>query len=429
MVAVAPFRALRYNLERIGDLSAVVAPPYDVISSEAQAALYEASPYNIVRLILGKQFPDDTDTSSRYTRAKATFDEWRASGVLIEDRQPAIYLCEQTFTWEGQTHQRLGFIALLMFNGSVSPTGTSPGHVLKHEATFSAPKADRTKLIDAVQANLSPIFCIVPDTSQGHYGQMRALAQRQAPLASIRVPAKTPGTGWEQIRFWAIQDPTFNTALQEGLAPARALIADGHHRFEVALSRRHLAAGVMAYFAWREDPAVVVRPIHRVVRVEPAMQNAWRSRLEAACHLQPVGSLAEAARGAGGQGRFGYYEQGRWSLASVKDDVLADWLLHPSVPLALAGLDVSILHQFLIPQLMGGSQVQAASADSFCRYTPDASEAVAMVGRGKGTCAWLLRGIPLDQVFALAEQGIALPQKSTYFYPKVLSGLCLFPFH
>lgn len=412
MAAIAPFRALRYNPDPdiVGDLGAVVAPPYDVISPQQQDALYQASPYNVVRLILGKEFPADRASDNRYTRARQTFDEWRASRVLVQDEAPACYLCEHAFTWEAQRFTRTGFIARLEFESSV----------LAHEATFDAPKADRTRLLEAVQANLSPIFCIVSDPQRRVALLMAQAQQRQPLLTTVKV-------GEDVVRLWALTDPALIRQIQQQLAPAKVLIADGHHRFAVALAHRHLCPGVMSYFAWAEDPALLMQPIHRVIRLPGESEGAWSAQLAAWCIVEPAGSLEDVTRwldSSEGQGRFGSYAQGRFACVRLRDDALAEWLLHPSVPLALAGLDVTILHQMLLPRLFESAGLPSTTLPL---YTPRPAEAVATVDQ-EGGCAFLLRPMRLSQMFALAQQGFTLPQKSTYFYPKVLSGLCLNPF-
>ena len=435
MVAIAPFRALRYNADLVGSLSRVIAPPYDVISPREQDELYDASAYNVVRLIYGKQFPDDTEYANRYTRATATFEEWCRRRILVRDETPALYLVEHAFAWQGQAFRRLGFIALLEFHGSV------PEQVLRHEATFEAPKTDRSRLLEAVRANLSPVFCIAPDPQQRVSPLLKQVTQAQRPLAAARYRD-------EQIRLWAITDPERIQTVREQLAGASVLIADGHHRFDVAFAKRHLFGAVMSYFALLEDPALVIRPIHRVVHIAPEARDAWRERLKTLCTLESAPSLEHVTRWLAtgqGHGRFGYYEQGCCSTVTLREDVLATWLLRASVPLALAGLDVTVLHEVMLPRLLGPACAAAGGAagrtsgppraseggppgaNHLCRYTPDPAQAIEMAQQ-EGDCAWLLRAIPLPQVFALAAQGFTLPQKSTYFYPKVLSGLCINPF-
>ncbi len=411
MVAIAPFRALRYNPDRIGTLDRVLAPPYDVISPDEQEQLYQASPHNVVRLIYGTQLPDDDDRHNRYTRAKDAWTRWRADGVLIREAHPAVYLCEQAFVWEGRPARRLGVMALLDFEGSA-------GQVLRHEATFQGPKTDRAHVLEAVRANLSPVFCIAPDPQRRLHQFLDQITAQQPPVAAARFRG-------DEVRLWAITDPGAIEQITGQLAGVSVLIADGHHRFEVALSHRHLSASVMTYFALREDPALVVRPIHRVLRVASQQQEGWRRRLEALCRLEPRSSAEELMQwlnAAPGQGCFGYYDAGGFSAVSLREAVVAEWLLRPSVSLALAGLDVTILHQALLPRLHGANE-------EGCWYTPDHEQAIDRARQyGPQGCAWLLRPMSLTQVFAVACEGLVLPQKSTFFYPKVLSGLVFNPF-
>lgn len=412
MVALAPFRALRYNPRLVGDLSAVVAPPYDVISPQQQDQLYQCSPYNVVRLILGKESPADSPSDNRYTRAKQTFEEWRASGVLVRDETPALYCCEHTFRWQGRSCRRLGLLALLEFEGSV------PDGVLVHEQTFEAPKADRARLMEAVQAHLSPIFCIAPDPERQTAAFLERIMQHQPPAAAARFHD-------DQVRLWVVGDPEAVRTVRQRMATLQVLIADGHHRFAVALSKRHLCGGVLTYLSWANDPGLLMHPIHRVVRIPSGAQARWQSQLRTLCTLTPAPSLEPLTRwlaSGTAQGRFGYYESGRWYQAQVQEPALAQWLMHPSVPLALAGLEVSLLHHLLLPALVGGGTPPSI------RYTPQPAEALALIQQGEGDCAFLVRPIPLEQVFALAAQGFTLPQKTTYFSPKVPSGLVINPF-
>ena len=222
-----------------------------------------------------------------------------------------------------------------------------------------------------------------------------------------------------------MSDPQLIDELRGALASQRVLIADGHHRFEVALSRRRLFGGVLSYFCWAGDPALLLHPIHRIVEIPPAAHAAWQTQLAALCDLVPLPDRQALNRwlaSAQGQGGFGYAQAAQVYGLRLRQEILADWLLHPTVPQPLADLDVVILHHVLLPRLGGGSTAPAVRA-----YTPDQAKALAMVEAQPGICAWLLRPLVLAQTFALAAQGMLLPPKSTYFYPKVLSGLCIHP--
>ncbi len=455
MAAIAPFRALRYNLARVGDLSAVVAPPYDVISPQQQAQLYAASPYNIVRLILGQRAPTDTDMDNWYTRAKRDFDAWQQAQVLVRDETPAIYLYEHAFSGQGQPPHLPGFagrepprsgspsaneqvggqrLRRLGCVARLSLDDASVTQVLSHESTFEGPKADRAKLLDVVEANLSPIFCLAPDPQQQMLALMRGWAHTQPPLAGVQLPSD------ETARIWAVTEASAIEGLQRLLAPVSLLIADGHHRFAVARSMRARFGTVMIYISTLEDPAVRVRPIHRVVRVPSIAPSQWATRLGALCEVAPAVSPAALTRwldASEDQGRFGCYVDGRTYQVRLRDEVLADAVLRPTpTAVGAAGLDVTLLHHVLLPhlqahpptRLVGGQGGTATPVGALeCVYTPDVSEAMAMVDRREGDGAWLLRGIPMAQVMALARQGIMLPQKTTYFYPKLLSGLFINP--
>ena len=403
MPTLNPFRAVRYQPDRVGNVSRVIAPPYDVISSAEQERLYAASPHNVVRVILGLQAATDTEADNRYTRARRDFDAWRQAGILQQDATPAFYLIEQAFRQEGQPRTRLGFMALLQLTDPIERA------VYRHEATLAAPKADRTKLLEAVPANLEPIFCIYPDAGRAIQARLEGW-RAAAPLLEATIHE-------ERVRMWAIEVPEELEAIRARLADVPVLIADGHHRFEVAYANRRRSPALMAYFASMEDPALVVRPIHRAVRLaRPADAQAIRQ----VCDTAPVGDvpslvrwLGDGTREAAACVRFGYYDGQTLYQASVNPERLARWLMRPTVPLPLAQLDVSVLHGLVLPQLEA-TQVT---------YLADIQEALTAVEQGEATAAWFLKPIPLAQVYALASQGFVLPPKSTYFHPKVPSGL------
>jgi uncharacterized protein (DUF1015 family) len=414
MVALAPFRALRYSPDVAGDFGRVIAPPYDVISPEQQDQLYAASPFNVVRVILAKE----ESGVDRYARAKDTFEGWRRQRVLVRDEAPSLYVCEHSFHWDGHTRRRMGVLGLLQFDGSL------PDGVLRHEATFEGPKTDRTKLLDAVRAHLSPVFCVVPD-AQGQLEEWMRLACQVPPVASAAVPFRTAGGGngaAEAVRIWKISDPQRLAQAQRIFGPAKALIADGHHRFGAALARRALCPAVLTYFSRAEDPGMIVRPYHRIL----GRGGASPAVLEPIFRLEPVADLtalqAQLAQRTG-PGWFGLSNGRVHQLAQVRPERLAAWLAKPAVPPILAELDVSILHHLVLPALQAAEPALAQ-----VRYTPDAAVAVQTAASGQADWAVLTRAIPLAQIFAIASAGQVLPQKSTYFYPKVLSGLLFHAF-
>jgi uncharacterized protein (DUF1015 family) len=404
MVAIHPFCALRYNPALIPNLGEVLAPPYDVISHEEQEQLYTASPYNVVRLILGKQYPADTEADSRYTRSQRDFKAWSNARVLARDPVPAIYLIEHTFHTEQGRFARLGFIALLQLEDT--PTRS----VHRHESTLQAPKTDRTKLLDAVPANLEPIFCVYPDEGGSVQSFLKKLCQ-SSPITQATLKG-------DEVRVWAITEPDALQALAHHLKPVSVLIADGHHRYEVAYAHRHQYGALMAYFVSMAEPALVVRAIHRVVAAESANALAMLRTLCVVSPANDLPSLLQWLERDESSGHFGYYDGKALYALTLKPDRLAQWLLTPPLPMPIALLDVSILHGFVLPSL--------GMRDAEVRYTAAGSEAIALADRNRGS-AWLLRALPLQQIYALAAQGLMLPPKSTYFYPKVFSGLAINP--
>ena len=406
MVAVAPFQALRYNLDAVNHLSRVVAPPYDVISPAQQERLYQASPYNVVRLILGKTYSTDTPEDNRYTRARQDFEAWCSQRILRRDQAPSMTLVEHTFVWEGQTKRRLGFLALLQLDER------NRAGILRHEATLAAPKADRTRLLAAVPANLSPIFCVYPDAGKTVQSILERGSLDPAPWASATL-------GTDVIRVWIMTAPEIIREIQSRLADASVLIADGHHRFEVAYANRERYGALMSYFVSMEDPALAIQPIHRLM---PSQSPKPLDALQALCDIHPTENLAALTDWLheNGPGRFGCYRDKTFYRVAVKPESLARWQRSPSVPVLIATLDVSLLHGLLFPHL-GADQAHL-------HYTADVQEALQEADHQTSTTAWLLRGMPVSQVHAIAAQGLTLPPKSTFFYPKVLSGLAFNPF-
>jgi uncharacterized protein (DUF1015 family) len=405
MASIHPFRALRYT-PAAGDLSRLLAPPYDVITTDQQEALYAASPHNVVRLILGAQRPTDTERDNRYTRARDDFLAWRRQGLLTQDAAAAFYAVRQTFLDPfGDRRTRLGVIALLDLED------VDEDQMLKHERTLAGPKADRARLLEAVPANLEPIFLIYPDTA----GSL----QRAVEAACAGTPTVTATVGADDVRLWVLRDAAFAKRFEQHLKTVPLLIADGHHRFEVAIAHRDRVRHLMAYVVSMADPGLVVHPIHRLLDRAPATAG-----LASLCDVEPAANasaaLAWVQRQEAGQGCFGYCERGAAYRVRVREAVRRRWVAEAREPAELAGLDVSVLHGLILPATdIVSEQV---------RYTGNPAEVWAALQNGQAKAAWLLREIPLAVIFKLAQAGYVMPPKSTYFYPKVPSGLTIHPF-
>ncbi len=393
MAVVSPFRALRYDAARVGDLGAVVAPPYDVISGAQQDALYARSPWNVVRLILPRE-------PERARAAAATLRAWIESGVLALDPEPALYFYSQEFSLsDGSRHRRDGVLCRLGLEEFAS------GVVRPHERTFPGPKADQLALLRATGAYLSPIFGLYARPGE----RLRDVAGIDgAPLVEL-----TEEHG-ETHRLWRVTDPHAVAQVAAALAGETIFIADGHHRYETALAYRaeRGAAGppsILAFISNMEEPGLVVLPTHRLLRVPlrlaPGDLEASLRQSFAVAPLPPQGPRP----------------------AGALDVVLPDrrLRLHPraaalvrvaGLPPTIRGLDVAVLHGAILDPILG-----VGSGD--LEFTHEDSEAFEAVSSRRATAAFLLNPPSVAAVRAVCLAGELMPEKSTYFYPKLASGL------
>lgn len=425
MAEIAPLTPLRYDLTRLAPsgLASVVAPPYDVIDTAQRAELASRHPHNVVRLIL-----PEGEGDAKYARARDLLEAWRAEGVLVRDDQPAFYRYDQTFTppGGGAPRTRRGFLGL------VKLVPLDARIVLPHERTLSGPKEDRLKLFRTAKANLSPGFMLYRDPARA----LDAPLATAAPLAALTTPdgvehALAKVTDQEAIR-----------AIVEGVARSSLLIADGHHRYETALryaeeassGPRAEASFFMVFFANGDDPELVVFPTHRHVHSLPRFD--FVEAQEGAGALfdvtpLPPGASAQVyveALASSGRERPSLVlaaGDGRASLLALKDgaDLAAHPLLGERVP-ALRKTDIALLHMGILEPVLGITPAaQAAKANLW--YPQDAAAALAELRSGKGQALFLMNGTPVAQVREVAEAGEVMPQKSTFFYPKVLTGLAI----
>lgn len=413
MPSIAPLRGIRYAPSAVGAVGRVVAPPYDVISPAAQAALYRRSPYNFVRVIYGRGRATDRPGRDRYTRARETFQSWLREGILRREAAPACYPYRQRFLDHGRSFDRWGMIALIRLG---EPT------IVLHEDTYDAPKQDRFQLLQAVQANLSPIFGLVDDPVQAYRGLLTRYAARP-PLASVR-------DGEVQHDLWRISDPAVFHRLQAVLEAKALLIADGHHRYESALAYRdalrrrhpaftaaHPANSMLAYLAAFDahDPGIL--PTHRVFhelagwsldRLAASPLVSVRRVADESAMRQALESWTDAERPALGC----YAGPGQQAVVS------------PARPEPSARLDVEVLHRLIVPRCLATEGSPCGTpAQPAITYTHVWADAVRQVDAGRGQAAWYLRPLTLAQILQCVRGGRRLPQKSTYFIPKPLSGL------
>ncbi len=429
MAVVAPFRALRYDPRRIPDLGAVVAPPYDVIGPEQREALLARHPHNCVRLIL-------ETGEDRYARTARRMAEWRGTGILVRDERPALYLVEERYhvrdaTGHDVERRRRGLIALVRIEAPEARV------ILPHERTLAAPRDDRFRLMSAVNAHLSPVFMLAPDKD----GSLGSLLEQAA--AGETLAAFTEARG-ESHRLARVDAAPIVARLRDALADRPLLIADGHDRYETARAyrdrRREEGRGgatgheswefVMALVASLDDPGTTVLGYHRVVRETGLDAGALRARLSAVFTVERVARHAEEERierlltamtdaAARGENAFGLVMRGDDGLYLVRRprDVAAP---------PLQRLDVSVLHHAVFEGALGMTE-EDFTEQRRIDYTPDPEAALAKAAAGTHAAAFLLNPTPASAVLAIASGGGVMPQKSTYFYPKLLTGLAFHP--
>lgn len=442
MAIVKPFRGVRYNPTRIEDMKTVVAQPYDRITPELQEQYYDLSPYNIARIIQGKVEPSDMPTDAAgpnvYTRAKAYYEKWLADGVLFREDEPAFYAYEQIFSVEGTTHTRLGMIA------AVELTDFDEGTILPHERIHSGPKEDRLRLLTTMQANTEQIFILYPDPENMTNALLRtAIADREPNFDVIEI--------WEKDvrqRVWRITDPATLEAIQAHMAPMRHLIiADGHHRYSTGLTYRDMQRQqhpdappnaafnfVQATLVSMDDPGLVVLPTHREIcnfTATPPQTVLERASdhftVEQSADLEHTLAAVDAHPTGHAFGFYGGPAVG-FHVLTPKSANLADQLINGDHSDAWKSLAVNLLHQVLLAQI---ARVPAAGIEdkTMIRYHRSAQLAVDNVKSGAGNFVFFVSATRMDQIKAVAGHGERMPQKSTDFYPKVISGLSMLPLH
>ncbi len=428
MAEIRAFRAFRYDLGRVGALSDVIAPPYDVIDPALQQALYDRSPYNTVRLILNKELPTDTDNANRYTRAAACLRDWQRDGVLTQDSARSLYVYHQDFEVEGNRYTRRGFMARVR----LEPFGQ--GRIYPHEETMSGPKADRLKLFHATAMNLSQIFGLYPDPDGAVQRALDDAVGRALPVQA------TDHLGVVS-KVWPVADQQVVSAVTGLLGPKPVFIADGHHRYETALRylEERQAAGeatdpeaapnfVLMMLVSMSDPGLVILPTHRLVSGLPNLTaDQLRAALGEAFEMETIGQGEKGARDAwelieadGGQGLlgFGTIADGTWQTARFRAPArMAEWAADHSPAwrdLAVSVLHVAVLDR-LLPQALGGKPQ--------CQYVHLLREVTDAVAARECQLAALVPPASMQDVERIAGNLEKMPPKSTYFYPKLLSGL------
>ncbi|MBN1592155.1 MAG: DUF1015 domain-containing protein [Candidatus Coatesbacteria bacterium] len=440
MAHIFPFRGFRYDVGRVGSLDNVVSDPYDKIGPDLQEYYHEKDPHNIVRIIKGRTYPNDVATDNQYTRASDYLNTWIGEGVLKRDAAPCIYVYDQEYVvpGEGYTKTRKGFVALFRL------LSYEEGGVKPHERTLAGPKADRLNLMRATRAQFGQIFMLYPDP-EGSVNTLldQARAARSPEIAKDRFN--------DSHKIWAVTDANIISNLQNLMLDKQVFIADGHHRYETALAYRDEMRGKVAptsdfesienrmiTFVSFDDPGLLVLPTHRLVRnvkeFDPtAVMHSLKDLFELEVFpfsnsretaqkkmLEIMHSAPESSHLVGmvlaGQNQF--------VLAKLKDESKLDNLITESDCEAFKRLDVVILHTLILENMLGITK-EDLTEERNVEYLREVEPGVDAVQKGDAQAFFLLNPTKTWQVRDVASAGIRMPQKSTDFYPKLVTGLVL----
>lgn len=428
MADIRPFRAIRYNPSKIADMRQVVTPPYDVIDARLQDKLYARHPHNFVRLDLAKVEPHNDDKLARYRSSSATLKRWLEEGVLQRDERPALYVYHQRFAADGQEVLRKGFICTVRVHDYKERV------VLPHERTLKGPKIDRLELMKATNTQMSQIFLLYNDPQQAIDG---ALDSSCAGAPDIDITTEDG----IQHQLWVVSDEAVTGEVQQLLANEKLLIADGHHRYETALAFRDLEAGdgsdrprdfTMAYLANAADPGLLVWPTHRSVHsLEHFDFSAWLEKIRPYFHAEDLGNISrdellpklEAHKDTPSFIVLRKDGAGQRTILLRLNLSAAEGELNKLDCVESARLlDVTVLHDFVLAQLTGVS-LEAQAAKTNIRYPRFMDEVFEELEQDETELVFLMNATPIEKIRRVCVDGGFMPQKSTYFYPKVLSGL------
>ncbi len=431
MAEIRPFRGVHYNQRLVTNLSAVICPPYDVIAPQMQQELYRRSEYNFVRVEHNRELPQDTAEDNRYTRSAATLEQWLEQGILRVDEVPAIYLHDHYFTYQGREYKRRGIIARVRLEEWDTMV------VRPHEGTLDEPKSDRLSLLWALQANTSPILALFEDQGQ-RIAPLLATQEPNKPVISLR---SAEGEGHD---VWAITKPEVVNQICSSLAHQPLYIADGHHRYESALTYRRERQAcsssvpadepfnfVMMTLVDFADPGLIILPPHRLVRgISKSTLSELMAKLESFFEIDELSlsvpgvwqQVDDLLTGEAGQVKLAVFglAAGHLFVLELRDLATASQMMPYFHTELYKSLDVSVVDHIILEKLLGvGNGGEKAVLD----YSYDRQDAVNRVLDQEYQLAFLISPIKAEVVKAIADAGDRMPRKSTYFYPKVPAGL------
>ena len=441
MAEVLPFVGTRYNSRLIENLSLVLAPPYDVIPPEDQRLYYYRHPNNVIRLILGHDKVTDDEYNNKYIRAANCLQTWKRDGILVEDNKKCLYVCEQEFNQPGLgKRRRRGLFALVKLEDYKS------GKIRGHEHTFARPKADRLQLLRAARCNLSPVFALCSDPEK----KMESVLDE-----SMKAKVWETFVDEEQVtyRLWVVHSKKIINQIHQLMADKELFIADGHHRYEAALAYRdemREATGkrdgrqpydyLMVFLSNFYDDGMVVLPTHRVlsrefgagVDLDEVMEdlsqyfNLKDISIDLANPDQAERTIyKEVAKAAKDRTAFGMIlPSGRAVICALKKTAKLCKMIEEEMSQDVKSLDVTVLHNYVIAQVwIGNPEIELDDEDIF--YMRDIKDVVKLLQTRKGSVGFVLNPIPIEQLRKIASKGEIMPHKSTFFYPKIITGLVM----
>ena len=426
-----PFKGLRYNANKVSNLADVVTPPYDVINPEMQNEFYERHPYNFVKIDLNKE-PGD----KRYEEAGKLFKQWIDAGILVQDEKPAFYFHHQIFKLsDGHEITRKGFFGVRRIEDF------SEGGIKPHEKTLEGPKADRLKLMRATQTQLSPVFSLYSDPQKNIDALVGKIKSEKPLIDFVTVEG-------ERHQLWKAEEPSVCTKINSFLGEQPLFIADGHHRYETSLNYRNECRqknpgavnlepfnyGIM-YFSNMSDEGLIILPIHRALHsIKNFKFEALLEKLRPYCEITPLGEtnpqkIVEKLAEAGKQAHAFVLltkDSKQSCIISLKRQDWISSLVAKTVSESLRPLDVTVLHRLVFEEILGISQTAQANQENII-YWKDTKKAINETQKGACEITFLLNPTRIQDMERVAMAGEKMPQKSTYFYPKILSGLVMHP--
>jgi uncharacterized protein (DUF1015 family) len=438
MAEVLPFRGILYNTQKIRNLSDVVTPPYDVISKQEQHNFYDRHPQNIIRLILGKTTENDTVNNNYYTRASDFLKNWFSENMLEQDTKPSFYLTSIDFSIENKIFTRYGIIALV----ALEPFKN--GVIVPHESTFSNVKMERFELMKSCHANFSPVFSLYSDSKNIIIDKLKGPALKQTPAIEF-----TDYDG-HRHRMWRITDLDSCRYVSNAMQEKRLFIADGHHRYETALDYRdwisssdpdfkkdHPANYVMMYLSSMEDPGLVILPAHRMVKgLKSSITGSFINKAEDYFDILTIpfmdgdfkrsrADFISILKSNASKNIIGALMKGskEFYLLTLKSGVM-ERMFSNELPEALRYLDVTVLTRLIFTEIFGFDNSKLDN-ESIITYSSIEKQAIEAAVSGKCDISFILNPTKIEQVRDIANNGLTMPRKSTYFYPKVITGIVL----